>query len=437
MTTRPNDLDNSLIQPDHYGRSGSPHERWAWLRTHDPVHWTEPDGLHPFWAVTTANELMEVSSQPEIFSNAAGGVVVTSRDAKRSVRAAAIARVRPYVPAAARRRLRRLRPGDAFRPIVQMDPPDHRVYRRVTAGYFSPHGITAHADLIARAAATVLDAIDGTTDEFDFVEMVGRRLPIVVLSELLGLDERQRDEVLFLTTNHYEGDLSSDAVSAGAERERWITLIDEIVADRRTSPRDDLATLLATARVEGDLLQGPELRGYFLILFTAGHDTTGHSLAGAVDAFADAPEEFARLRADATIVESAVEEIVRWSTPVNYMKRTALRDYELNGTRIRKGDELVLFYGSACRDRLVYDEPDRFDIGRPPNRRLGFGWAGHHCLGAHLARATISAFLVELRSRVVGIERVAAATYTPASFVTGHRALPVRFEWDTPSEAPV
>ena len=428
MSAPPKDLADRLIRPECYGEFGIPHDSFRWLREHDPIHWTEPHGLRPFWAVTTHAELLEVESTPEVFSNAERGVVVNPLQGRVSIRSQFIARMRPLVSKSVRRRLLALRPKDAFRPIVQMDPPDHHVYRRVARDFFTPAGVATHHEMIASVSAEVFASTRQHTGEFDFVDVVGRRQPLLVLSRLLGLDEAQTAEVLFLTISHYEG--SSDEESSVEERTRWIELIDAIVEDRRSRPCDDLASMLANATIDGAPIPPPELRGYFLILFTAGHDTTGHSLAGAIDAFIEHPSEFERLRADPSLIPTAVEEIVRWTAPVNYMKRTALRDYRLGGVDISKGDELVLFYGSACRDEAMFNEPDRFDIGRSTTRHMGFGWATHHCLGAHLARSSITAFLSELRTRVRTIERAGAPTFTPASFVTGHATLPVRFEWE-------
>lgn len=428
---RPPDLDNRLIRPERYGEFGTPHEAWAWLRANDPVHWTEADGLGPFWSVTTYAELMEVSARPEIFSNAAGGVVITPPAHGQPRRAQVRSAAKRLVPMDVRRRVRRHRVNpEAVRPIVMMDPPDHRVFRKVVSGFFTPRGITTLHETVGQTTRTVIDNMMATGPTVDFVEAASHRQPMMILAALLGLDEPQTNEVLTLTTAHYEITTPGpEQISPTTERTRWLTLIDAIVADRRREPRDDLSTVLAQATVDGTPLNEAELRGYFLILFTAGHDTTRHALSGGVQALVETPGEFDRLRNDANLVPTAVEEIVRWTTPVNYMKRTALQDYKLGDALIAKGDELALFYGSACRDETVFDDPDRFDVARSPNRHLGFGWAEHYCLGAHLARNSLQAFLSELRTRATAIEAAGPATYTSANFVTGLATLPLRFSW--------
>jgi cytochrome P450 len=172
-----------------------------------------------------------------------------------------------------------------------------------------------------------------------------------------------------------------------------------------------------------------ETLGYYLIVFNAGHDTTRHSISGAMGAFLDFPDEFARLKADRSLMKTAVEEVVRYTAPVNYMKRTALSDYELGGVTIAEGDRLCMFYGAANRDEEVFDDPNRFDVGRNPNRHLGFGWAEHYCLGAHLAKASIAALLEQMVDRIDSIEPAGERDFVAASFVHGFKHLPVKVNW--------
>jgi cytochrome P450 len=205
-------------------------------------------------------------------------------------------------------------------------------------------------------------------------------------------------------------------------------MFDRIITDRRTHPRDDLATLLANTTLPGGEAMGAlETFGYYLIVFTAGHDTTRNALAGALAAFVEYPDELRRVGANLALTKPAVEEIIRWTTPVNYMKRTALCDTEVRGQRIREGERLVLFYGSANRDEHIFEHSFDFDVTRHPNKHLGFGWAEHFCLGAHLARASIHALVHELASRVETLEYTAPPVQTESSFVVGLKSLPVHY----------
>jgi cytochrome P450 len=209
----------------------------------------------------------------------------------------------------------------------------------------------------------------------------------------------------------------------------FYNMFNAIIEDRRTNPQDDLATTLATAQLEnGEPMGLVEILGYYLIVFNAGHDTTRHSLSGAIKAFLDFPDQLERLRtSDSSILGTAADEIVRWTAPVNYMKRSALRDIEYDGVTFEKGDALALFYNSANRDETVFEDPYQFDIARSPNRHLGFGWAEHYCLGAHLARASIVALLEQIRDRVELLEPAGNPTWTSSSFVVGLKHLPVRY----------
>jgi cytochrome P450 len=205
-------------------------------------------------------------------------------------------------------------------------------------------------------------------------------------------------------------------------------LFDRIIQDRRARPREDLATMLATAKLPGGDPLGPiETFGYYLIVFTAGHDTTRNALSSGLAALIENPDQLALLKRHPELSKSATEEVVRWASPVNYMKRHVLRDVEIRGQRIRAGDSLALFYASANRDSEVFADPFRFDITRRPNRHLGFGTGEHFCLGAHVARMSIRALLEELGGRVERLERAGEPSQIHASFVVGLKKLPVRY----------
>ena len=266
----------------------------------------------------------------------------------------------------------------------------------------------------------------------DFVEHVAQRHPLRVLCTILGVPEEDEDHLLELTSQLFAfddpevGRPGEDREAASAELAmEFFTMFNTIIEDRRANPRDDLATLLATATLDdGEPMGLVETLGYYLIVFNAGHDTTRHSLSGALGAFLDFPDQFARLKADPSLMKTAVDEVVRWSAPVNYMKRTALRDYQLDDTLIREGEAVAMFYGAANRDEEVFDDPDRFDVGRTPNRHLGFGWAEHYCLGAHLAKASIAALLEQMVERIDSIEPAGDRSVVSASFVHGYKHLP-------------
>ncbi len=204
-------------------------------------------------------------------------------------------------------------------------------------------------------------------------------------------------------------------------------LFTRIIEDRRSRPRDDLATLLACAQIDGAPMPPMETVGYYLIVFTAGHDTTKNALAGGMQLFLEHPGEFRRLQRHPELVNSAVEEIVRMVAPVNYMKRTTAAEAEIAGTRIPAGENLVLFYASANRDERVFEEPFSFRIDRRPNPHLGFGIGEHFCLGAHLARRSQRALWRELSRRLEWVEPAGEPAWIRSNFVVGLKRLPVRY----------
>ncbi|CAB4724931.1 MAG: cytochrome P450 [Actinobacteria bacterium] len=403
-----------LVAPDRYGRSGAPHDVWTTLRAESPVHWCEPAGFETFWAVTKHADIMEVAGQPEVYSNAHGIVVLNDEQVAANLEGG--------------------NPLRDMRTIIEMDPPTHRLYRKVASGFFTPKGIDQLDEIVASSARALVDAL-GDEGECDFIERIAQRHPLRVLATILGIDRDDEERVLELTQQLFAGDdpdiqrESTSRTEAAKELgTEFYILFDRIINDRRAHPRDDLASLLANAMLPGGEALGPlETFGYYLIVFSAGHDTTRNALSGALAAFVDHPDQLALVGAHPELARCAVEEIVRWTTPVNYMKRTALQDTELRGRQVREGERLTLFYASANRDEDVFDEPFRFDVTRQPNRHLGFGWAEHFCLGAHLARASMHALVQELASRVELLEYAGAPTQTASSFVVGLKTLPVRY----------
>ena len=419
MTTSPVDLDTAIITPQAYGDQSFPFEQWRWLRANDPIHWTDVDELEDFWAITRHRHITEISSQPEVFSNEAGNIVIFRHEQAANFD-------------------REDNPFNAMRVIIQMDPPDHREFRKVASGFFTPRGIKRLDEIVTDTARMVIDRLsEHGSEPVDFVAEVAQRHPLRVLCTILGVPPEDEDHLLELTSQLFAFD-DPDLGPPGEDRQaaadllglQFYELFNIIIEDRRANPRDDLASLLANAQFDnGEPMGLVETLGYYLIVFNAGHDTTRHSLSGAIGAFLDHPEEFARLKEDPTLIKTAVDEIVRYTAPVNYMKRTALEDYQLDDVLIKKGDRLCMFYGAANRDEEIFDNPDRFDVGREHNRHLGFGWAEHYCLGAHLAKASITALLEQMIERIETMEPAGDPTYTASSFVHGYKTLPVKVTW--------
>ena len=407
-----------LINASAYGQNGVPHELWTHLRKESPVYWYAQRGHTPFWAITKHEDIMEISSKPDIFSNEAGGIIVLNE-----------AQIQSFIEGGSGSPLAQMKT------IITMDPPEHRSYRKVASGYFTPRGVTNLDEIVKSSAAAIFDELPDE-GEVDFIETIAQKHPLRVLATILGINEEQEERLLVITQELFGGE-DPDMQRQGEDREaarkelgmEFYMLFDEIIKDRRACPRDDLATMLANAELsDGCPLGQLETLGYYLIVFTAGHDTTRNALSGAISAFLDHPDQFERLRQDPSLSKSAVDEIVRWTTPVNYMKRQAVQDYELRGQKIKAGEELALFYCSANRDEDVFEDPFTFDIGRSPNRHLGFGWAEHYCLGAHLAKASMKALTEEMVRRVEWMEPNGERTFISSNFVVGLKTLPVKYK---------
>jgi cytochrome P450 len=411
---------SELIDPFHYAHSGYPHELWARLRRESPVHWCEPPVLVPFWAVTRHAHICEISKQPDLFLNGKGIVPATQEVAARIARG-------------------EKGPFDAMQTIITMDPPKHRKFRKVASPWFTPHAIGRLDEAVEASARRLVDRLyDKQVNgegRCDFAMEVAAQHPLRILATILGVPEEDEERILRLTQQLFAGqDPEFQREEADPEQAfrnlgiEFLQYFGKIIADRRAKPRDDLASLLANAEIDGVRMGDVETLGYYLITFTAGHDTTRNALAGGMHALVEHPAEREKLRADPKGgVADAVEEIVRWTTPVNYMMRTASRDTEIGGTRIRAGERLLLFYASANRDEDVFEEPYRFRIDRRPNPHLGFGIGEHFCLGSHLARKSQRALFAELAARLEDIELAGPVERLAASFVAGIKHLPLRY----------
>jgi cytochrome P450 len=403
-----------FIAPHGYAEHGVPHDTWTRLRAESPVHWCEPEGFEPFWAITKHADICEISTQPNLFISEPGITVL--RDVQRSALDTSA--------------------FGQMRVIIQMDPPEHRDVRKVASPVFTPRAIRDLDAEIERSAREIVDELAGTTGEgeCDFATDVAAAHPLRILSTMLGVPREQEPDILRLTNQLFAID-DPELQRQAESREQAImelglelyTMFDAIIQDRRACPRDDLASVLANGEVNGEPMGPMETVGYYLITFSAGHDTTKNALVGGMQAFIEHPEEFAKLKADPGLADKAVEEVVRWTTPVNYMKRTAAEDYELRGQQIKKGDSLVLFYASANRDEEVFDDPFTFRIDREHNRQLGFGIGEHFCLGANLARRSQRALWLELAKRLEWAELAGQPEQIHSSFVVGLKHLPVRY----------
>jgi len=400
-----------LIDPKCYAERGYPHAEWKQLRRHAPVEFFDPPAWQSFWAITKHADIIEVSKQPERFLNAPGMTLIRKAEAER--RAA----------------------GGGFgemRTIINMDPPDHRVFRKVASPWFTPRALGRLDAFVRETARTLVDGL-GREGECDFIRDVASVHPLKIISRILGVPEADEPFILKITNELFGAE--DPEFQRAADREAnlralgldFFNYFNKVMADRRERPRDDLASVIANARIDGQPMGVMETMGYCLIVFTAGHETTRGGIGGGLLALLENPGERARWSNDAALTPLAVEEIIRYVTPVNHMVRTASEDYSLRGRTIRKGDRLVLFYGSANRDEDVFDAPDVFRLDRDPNPHLAFGIGEHFCIGTHLARKTTAAILGELVPRLEQLELTGPPERTASNLVPGIKHLPIRY----------
>ncbi|KTE38587.1 MULTISPECIES: cytochrome P450 [unclassified Sphingopyxis] len=406
--------DDAIVDPATYADPDTYDRLFARLREEDPVHWTAPADYRPFWSVTKFADIQEVERNAAQFLNAPRMMLR---------------------PLSVEEQVRKLTGGSALmlRDIVHMDGRDHMAHRKLTQAWFMPARLKAlEEDLRALARHFVGQMIE-RGGSCDFVDDVAVWYPLRVIMRILGVPAEDEAKMLVLTRDIFGPD--DPDVRKGPKPDLATTIkgftdyFAALTEARRRDPSDDIATLLSTAEVDGQPIGTLELMSYYIIIATAGHDTTSSTIAGGLLALLENPGEMARLRADPSILAAnGVDEMVRWVTPVKHFFRTAVEDYELRGKRIRAGDHLMLCYPSANRDEEAFADPFRFDLSRPPNRHLAFGYGPHLCLGQHLAKMEIRIFFEELLARVDAIELAGDPAWVASNFVSGLKRLPIAYK---------
>jgi cytochrome P450 len=399
-----------FTDPTAYADDRRFHEACSLLRRDSPVHRVQMEHFNSFWALTRHAEVLEVERDNVRFINAPRPVLqrafLDRRDAEQ---------------------------GRLLRTLIHMDDPDHRVYRKIAADWFHPRSLRILEDRIKVLARRFVDRMVDHDGECDFVRDVALDFPLYVILSLLGLPESDFPRMLKLTQELF-GSEDADLQRSVDPDEQLMVIMDfleyfsRVTADRRAHPTEDLASTLANARIDGEYLPDVDLASYYVIIAAAGHDTTSSTIAGGLQALVEHPDQLARLQADPSLMADAAEEMIRWVSPVKHFMRTATEDYELGGTRISAGESVYLAYLSANRDEAVFDDPFRFDVGRPANRHLAFGFGAHFCLGAQLARMETRLFFDELLSRLDEIEIVGDAPSSATLFVGGLKRLPIRYQ---------
>jgi cytochrome P450 len=317
--------------------------------------------------------------------------------------------------------------------LVHVDDPEHRRYRALTADWFQAHSLARLETRLAELARRAVDRMVDLGGACDFASDIAKPMPLEVILSILGLPESDYPRMLRLTQELFGGD--DPELARGASPEEMMQVVYDFFAyfgglidERRARPTDDLASVIANATLDGEPLGPFQMVSYYMIIATAGHDTTSYSMAGGLQALLENPDQLLRLKDSPELVPTAVDEMIRWVSPVRHFLRNLVEPYELAGQQLEPGERVLLSYWSANRDEAVFDDPFRFDVARQPNRHLAFGFGAHYCLGALLAKMEMRALFNELIPRLRWIEPAGPAQLTRSIFVGGHKHLPVRYE---------
>ena len=414
MSTRiMDDAAKALANPQDYTDEVGLHEKLAHLRTHAPVSWVDAPPYRPFWAITKHADIMEIERQNDLFTNDPRPLLAIA-EADDALR-------------------RDMEAGTGLRTLIHMDDPHHRDMRKIGVDWFRPKAMRALKARCDELAKEYVDKMAAQGGVFDFATEIAVNYPLYIILSMLGLPDSDFPRMLKLTQEMFGGN-DEEFQRGGDVEDMMAVLLDffnyfmALTQSRREHPTEDLASAIANARINGEPLSDMDTLSYYVIVASAGHDTTSAATAGGLLALLQNPDQLARLQADMSLMPTAVEEIIRWVVPVKEFMRTAQADTEVRGVPIAKGESVLLSYVSANRDEDVFTDPMRFDVGRDPNRHLSFGHGVHFCLGAALARTEINSFFSELVPRIVSIELAGEPELMATTFVGGLKHLPIRCE---------
>jgi cytochrome P450 len=407
------DAAKVLADPTAYADDPRLHAALAHLRANNPVAWVDNPPYRPFWAITKHADIMAVERDNDLF----------------------ISEPRPLLATAAADDLakQQLEAGMGLRTLIHMDDPHHRKVRAIGADWFRPKAMRALKVRVDELAKRYVDKMRDIGPECDFVTAIAVDFPLYVIMSLLGLPEEDFGRMHMLTQEMFGGDDDEYKRDGGSLEDQLAVLMDffayfsTLTASRRANPTEDLASAIANGTIDGEPLSDVDTASYYVIVASAGHDTTKDAISGGLHALIENPDQLARLKANPEMMGTAVEEMIRWSTPVKEFMRTATADTTVRGVPIAKGDSVYLAYVSGNRDEDVFDAPHRFDVGRDPNKHLAFGYGVHFCLGAALARMEMNSLFTELLGRLDTIELAGTPELSATTFVGGLKHLPIRY----------
>lgn len=416
----PQDIANAIVSPKAHGERAPVDEAFSWLRANAPLAEIEPEGFDKFWAVTRHKDIQYVERNSDVFWNGThrSTVPVDSESLKQII---AITGGRPSL----------------IMSLLEMDGKTHFKYRQITQKAFMPINLGQLSTQIEETADKAIDRLISKNGACDFAKDVAFLYPLHVIMELLGVPASDEPLMLKLTQELFgsaDPDVNQDASD---DPEEMLAALQAVVAefgayfgalaeDRRANPRDDLASVIANATVDGEPLGPIEVLSYFIVIATAGHDSTSNSIASGMWQLAENPDQFSLLKNNRDLLDGFIDESIRWETPVRTFMRNAVEDVEMAGQKIRKGDWLMLCYPSGNRDEEVFDRPFEFDITRP-KKHVAFGYGAHICLGQHLARLKMKLLWSKILDRLTHVELNGTPTRIHGNFVSGPKSLPIKY----------
>ena len=403
-----------IAYPETYANEKELHDIFTFMRKKDPVSWVEPEDYRPFWAITKHEDIIEIEKQNEIFINDPRTTLmdIPTEDA-----------------------IKEFTGGNHLlvRTLVHMDNPDHQIYRSLTQKWFAPPNLESLKKDIRNIAKEYVNKMIDHGSECDFAKDVAIFYPLRIIMSILGVPKEDEPKMLRLTQELFGGrdeDMIRDESETSSESNTitdFFEYFNALTEDRRKNPTNDVSSIIANAKINNEQLGHLEAMSYYVIIATAGHDTTSSSTAGGILALIENPDQLSKLKNNPNLMTSAVEETIRWVTPVKNFFRTATQNYDLKDREIKKDDSILLCYPSGNRDEEIFDDPFKFKVDRSPNRHLAFGHGAHLCLGKYLAKIEMEIFYEELFKKIDNIKLNGEPEWVKASFVSGLKSLPIKY----------
>jgi len=417
----PDDVAKAVVLPESYGdEKNITYPAFSWLRQNMPLGQAFVDGFDPIWLVTKFDDIMTVEKNPVLFNATANNPILNTQAGDAFLRSLTGGSMR-YLEA-----------------LPFMDPPEHTQVKSATSNWFTPKNVAKYSDRIRKIAQEDVEKLLSFDGEVDWAQDFALHYPLRVIMGLFGMPEEDLPLMLQLTQEFFgvhddqdpgaaEQDPEAAARQFQAAFAGFFAHFSKFTADRRANPQDDLMSVIANAKVNGEYLSDGIVNGSYLQVATAGHDTTSSTVSGVALAMATYPDQWAKVKADHSLIPKMVHEAVRWVSPVKHFMRSASEDTVLGGVQIREGDRLMLNYPSGNRDEQYFTNAEEFDLERTPNNHLGFGFGAHMCIGQHIAKMEMTMLWEELLPKLKSIELAGDPVPVKTNFVSSFKSLPIKF----------